>query len=342
MEFLLEESLQEEKIFQKVKLDFIDLCSGIGSGRLALEKCGLNCIGYSEINTHSIRTYKTFFDTSQEMAFGDMLKINTKELPNIDLLLAGFPCQTFSIVGKRYGFEDERGQIIFKINQILQTKNPKYFILENVKGLMNLNSGYEYNQIKLMLKKSGYVVYSKVLNSYNFGIPQMRERIYFVGIREDLKYKDFYFPLSQDYNYDLSQYLIEDKTEFVLSGQTYNTFLKYLSNKYNKEMYNLSSLLREDYLILDTRQSDLRIYKNRVPTLRTGRHGILYVKDKQLRKLSGKEALLLQGFSLDEINKLDISFTETQLLSQAGNAMTVNVIYEIMKKLSFVVVRNDE
>ena len=339
LELLLE---KQPKNTSHIKLDlkFIDLCSGIGSSRLALEQHGMECIGYSEIDKGAKRTYNALFNTSNEIDFGDLLNISSNDIPDIDFLIAGFPCQTFSIVGKRDGFRDKRGQLIFKINEILKLKQPKYFILENVKGLINLNNGFEYEQIKIMMNRVGYKVYSKVLNSYDYGIPQMRERIYFVGIRHDLECDDFYYPEPQKNHHDLSKYLINNDKDLILSGQPYKTFLSYLNNKYNQGKYKIDNLLKEDYLILDTRQSDLRIYKNKIPTLRTGRHGILYAKDNQLRRLSGQEALLLQGFPFELITNLDNSFSQTSLLSQAGNAMTVNVIYEIINSLKQIIVSN--
>ena len=155
-----------------------------------------------------------------------------------------------------------------------------------------------------------------------------------MGIHKDLRFDDFSFPLVKKNSYNLSKYLVNNDKNLILSGNPYKTFLSYLSNKYNQDMYDIDTLLKEDYLILDTRQSDLRIYKNKIPTLRTGRHGILYVKNNLLRKLSGQEALLLQGFPLELVNKLDSSFSQTSLLSQAGNAMTVRVIYEVVDSLN--------
>jgi DNA (cytosine-5)-methyltransferase 1 len=114
------------------------------------------------------------------------MKINSDDLPDFDLLIAGFPCQSFSIVGKRRGMEDPRGQIIRGITKILKAKNTKYFILENVKGLVNHNKGQTMKSILQMLDDAGYMVQWKVINTLDYGLPQSRERIYFLGIRKDL------------------------------------------------------------------------------------------------------------------------------------------------------------
>ena len=230
---------------------------------------------------------------------------------------------------------DERGQIIFNLIKIMLAKNLKYFILENVKGLTNHDNGNSLRVILQELKKAGYTVFHQVLNSIDYGVPQMRERIYFIGIRKDLVPEDFqfYFPERQP-RADVKDYLIDTKElEFDEKKVAYETFLKYLDNKYNKGQYDIKEILEQDYLVIDTRQSDLRIYHNKVPTIRTGRHGILYVRNRKFRKLSGYESLLLQGFPKRTGKKVDGVIEEMHLLKQTGNAMTVNTIEAIARKL---------
>ena len=306
---------------------FIDFCAGIGGGRLGLEKVGMECIGFSEINRNAEKTYKLFFG-DEEKNYGDLTKIKPDTLPDFDLMIAGFPCQTFSVIGRREGMKDHRGQIIFSLIDIMLAKNLKYFILENVKGLLNHDRGQTFKIILEELDKAGYKVFWKLISSLNFGVPHMRERIYFVGVRKDLvdENKKFIFP-TQIQPQPLNKYLIdEDELEFSEKKRTYDTFLKYLDNKYNKNKFTIEKLLNEEFLVVDTRQSDLRLYRKRVPTLRTGRHGILYVRNGKFRKLSGFESLLLQGFPKDLSEKAKGKIQNAYLLSQAGNAMTVNVV----------------
>jgi len=312
----------------------MDFCAGIGAGRLGLENVGLSCVGFSEIDRQGEKTYRKFFG-EDETNYGDLMKIDPKKLPDFEVMIAGFPCQTFSVIGQRKGMGDKRGQIIFGLIKIMLAKDVKYFILENVKGLTNHNSGNSMKVILEELDKAGYKVFYRVLNSVDYGVPQMRERIYFVGIRKDLIPEDFefYFPDRQPRK-NLEDYLIDTKKlEFDEKKETYETFLKYLENKYNKGQYGIDELLEQDYRVIDTRQSDLRIYINKVPTLRVGRHGILYVKNGKFRKLSGLESLLLQGFPVEMAKKVDGEIEEINLLKQAGNAMTVNVIEAIGKQL---------
>jgi DNA (cytosine-5)-methyltransferase 1 len=303
-------------------LRFFDCCSGIGAGRQGLENLGYSSVGFSEINQKSVKTFNQMHGNT-DSNYGDLTKITPSSLPDFDVLIAGFPCQTFSIAGRRAGFEDDRGQIIFYLAEILKVKQPKYFIFENVKGLVNLDGGKTLSSILELLKSTGYNVFYKVLNSADFGVPQLRERVYFVGTKE----RYFEFPEAQPQNYKIEDFLC-DGVDYIPNA----TFEKYLANKYNTN-FDITKVLDLDYQVLDTRQSDARVYDKKAPTLRTGRHGILYSKGGKLKKLSALEALLLQGFSKEKAQKaLEIN-SETELLSQAGNAMTVSVIEAIAREM---------
>ena len=319
---------------QNTKIKFMDFCAGIGAGRFGLENLGLNCVAFSEIDRYAERTYREFFG-DEEKNHGDLMKINPADLPNFDLMIAGFPCQSFSVIGQRRGMNDHRGQIIYGLIKIMNGKNLPYFILENVKGLVNHEGGKTLKIILEELDKAGYKVYHRVLSSLHYGVPQMRERIYFVGIRKDLVKENKHFEWPKPVKTPkIENYLIDDgELEFNEKKRAYETFLKFLDNKYNKGLFKVEKLLKEDCLVLDTRQSDLRLYRGKVPTLRTGRHGILYVRNGKFRKLSGYESLLLQGFPKNLAEKAKGKIANVYLLSQAGNAMTVNTIEAIGKNL---------
>jgi len=318
---------------QKNNLKFVDFCAGIGAGRLGLQNLGLSCVGFSEIDKYAERTYREFFG-QEEKNHGDLMKINADDLPDFDLMIAGFPCQSFSVIGQRKGMNDHRGQIIYGLIKIMNAKNLPYFILENVKGLVNHEDGKTLKIILKELDKAGYKVYHRVLNSLDYGVPQMRERIYFVGIRKDLMNGNSFEWPNPVFPPDVQDYLIDDsEMEFNEKKRAYETFLKYLDNKYNKGLFKIEKLLNENYLVLDTRQSDLRLYRNKVPTLRMGRHGILYVRNGKFRRLSGFESLLLQGFPKNLSEKTKGKIADVYLLSQAGNAMTVSAIEAIGKSL---------
>lgn len=323
------DNYKSSKNKDKKTIKFMDFCSGIGGGRLGLELNGLECVGHCEIDESPAKTYRLFYNDNNN--FGDLMKIDTNVLPSFDIMIAGFPCQTFSIVGKRSGFEDSRGLIIYGLIKILKEKNIKAFILENVKGLINHDKGRTFNIISKELRDAGYKISYKVLNSLDYGVPQMRERVYIVGFKNEFQSSNFIWPLPIK-TPKIEEYLVDKNNKIQDLNQP--TFQKYLNNKYNKGKFDIEEILKNDYMVLDTRQSDLRLYKDKCPTLRTGRHGILYVKDGNLKKLSGYEALLLQGFPRELANKSkESNLIESKILSQAGNAMTVNVIQAIGKEL---------
>jgi len=166
-------------------MKFIDFCAGIGGGRLGLEKLGMECVGFSEIDKKAKNTYRHFFGNN-ETNYGDLMKIHSSDLPDFDLLVAGFPCQAFSIVGQRKGLTDARGQIIFGLLKIMRDKKIKYFILEKVKGLLNHAQGQTFEVILDLLSSEGYSVIAKTMDSSHYGLPHKRERVYFIGIRKDL------------------------------------------------------------------------------------------------------------------------------------------------------------
>lgn len=318
----------ERRVFM---LKFFDFCSGIGGGRIGLENNGLTCVGHCEIDEKTAETYHLFFGDDRN--YGDLTKVDIKKLPDFDFMIAGFPCQSFSIVGKRAGFEDERGRIIYSLIEILKQKKVKYFILENVKGLMSHDNGTTLATIKKELENIGYNVYCKVLNSFDFGVPQKRERIYIVGFHIDYDNDMFEFPKNYIVNKKFDYFLDADNClEMDISDKT---FQKYLSNKYNSNKFTNDEILSWENFVIDWRQSDLRKYEKTFPTLRTGRHGLLYIKNKKIKKLNGYEALLLQGFPKNIAVKVkEHKLNNNKVLSQAGNAMTVTVIDAIVKEMT--------
>lgn len=310
---------------------FFDLCSGIGGGRLGLELAGMKSVGYADTSRLSVKTYNLLFSTEGESNYGNLKKIKTEKLPPFDVLIAGFPCQTFSVIGRREGFEDLRGQLIFHIARILQETQPKAFILENVRGLVSHNKGETLKTILNLLNDSGFDVVYKVLTSLDYGVPQMRQRVYFIGINKTLNknIEDFQWPKPVAIP-PLSDYLID---ESAIPSWMIDYLPAYLNNSVNNGKYNLEDLLCMEGKVLDTRMSDLRIYEGKVPTLRSQRDGILYVRKGNLFSLTGHEALLLQGFPREYADKVYNVVSDRHLLMQAGNAMTVNVIHKLGESL---------
>ena len=163
-------------------IKYLDMFAGIGGFRSGLEKIGgFECIGFCEIDKYAKLSYEAMYDTKGELYFNDARKINPKELPDIDLITGGFPCQSFSIAGRRKGFEDTRGTLFFEIARIASAKKPKYLFLENVPGLLSHDRGRTFKTILSSLDELGYDVTWQVLNSKDFGVPQSRKRLYIVG-----------------------------------------------------------------------------------------------------------------------------------------------------------------
>ncbi len=161
---------------------FFDLFSGIGGFREGLNRAGgFTCVGHCEVDAHADKNYRLLFDTEGEWFCDDARAIETGRMPCFDLLCAGFPCQAFSIAGKREGFADARGTLFFEIARLAEARQPAYFLLENVPGLLSHDKGRTFHTILSTFWKLGYHVEWKVLNSKDFGVPQSRKRVYIVG-----------------------------------------------------------------------------------------------------------------------------------------------------------------
>jgi DNA (cytosine-5)-methyltransferase 1 len=306
---------------------FFDFCSGIGAGRLGLEQANLHCVGYADTARLSPITYRLMHNTENEKNYGNLSRIKCETLPKFDLLIAGFPCQTFSVIGRKDGFSDSRGQIIFHLARILEKTQPACFLLENVKGLVTHNKGETLHIMLDELNHAGYNVDYRVLTSLNHGVPQMRQRVYFVGFRKNISNNiDSYKWPEKIRTPPLTPYLIDNNPA---SEERLEILSYYLNNPTNHGQYTVNDIKKMEGKIIDTRMNDLRIYDGKCPTLRVQRDGILYVRNSIIYQLTGYEALLLQGFPKEYADKVKNVISDRHLLMQAGNAMTVNVIKAI-------------
>lgn len=165
-----------------MSIKYLDMYSGIGGFRSALDALGgFECVGFCEIDKYAKKAYETLYDTKGEMYFEDARNINPDDLPDIDLICAGFPCQSFSIAGKQRGFDDTRGTLFFEVARIAAAKRPALLFLENVQNLLSHDKGRTFETILEVLDDIGYDVSWTVLNSANFGIPQSRNRVFITG-----------------------------------------------------------------------------------------------------------------------------------------------------------------
>jgi len=167
-------------------MKFFDMFAGLGGFRSGLSFIqGFRCVGFCEIDKFAQQAYRALYDTEKEYFCDDARTINPNEVPDFDLLCAGFPCQPFSVAGKRLGFDDTRGTLFHEIARLVGTKRPAFLLLENVPGLLSHDKGRTYQTILAMLSDLGYTLEWCVLNSKNFGVPQQRRRLYLVGYLDD-------------------------------------------------------------------------------------------------------------------------------------------------------------
>ncbi len=312
------------------KFKFIDLFAGIGGFRLALQNLQGKCVFTSEWDKYSQQTYLANFG---EVPFGDITKPETKnQIPeNFDLLCAGFPCQSFSIAGKRCGFKDTRGTLFFDVAEIIKKKQPKAIFLENVKGLKTHDKGKTLTTILRVLREdlNYFVPEPQILNAKNFGVPQNRERIFIVGFRKNLKITDFEYPQPTNKNKVLKD-ILEDRevsVKYYLSTTYMQTLRKHKArhkNKGNGFGYQIiaaegiansvvcGGMGRERNLIFDDRLTNFKPVTNI-----SGE-----VNQEGIRKMTPREWARLQGFP----DKFKILVSDTQAYKQFGNSVAVPAI----------------
>ena len=162
-------------------MKFIDLFAGIGGFRLGMEMAGHECVGFCEIDKFAEKSYRAMYDTEGEWFADDIRTVDPRDIPEFDCITGGFPCQSFSVAGKRGGFEDTRGTLFFEIARIIRERQPKLVFLENVKGLLNHDGGRTFGTILQTFWELGYDVEWQLLNSKDFGVPQNRERVFIIG-----------------------------------------------------------------------------------------------------------------------------------------------------------------
>lgn len=319
------------------KFTFIDLFAGIGGFRVAMQSLGGKCVFTSEWDEKSQLTYKANFG---DAPFGDITKEITKQyIPdNIDVLCAGFPCQAFSIAGRRGGFEDTRGTLFFEVAEIIRRKKPKAIFLENVKGLANHGQGKTLATILNVLRNDlGYFVPEpQILNAKNFGVPQNRERIFIVGFRNDLGITDFDYPTPSNKKTSFID-IREEKTvpsKYYLSNQYLNTLIKHKErheSKGNGFGYEIikddgianaivcGGMGRERNLIIDHRIEDY------TPT--TNIKG--EINRQGIRKMTPREWARLQGYP----DTFIIPVADASAYKQFGNSVAVPAIRATAEKI---------
>lgn len=326
---------------EKPKFTFIDLFAGIGGFRLAMQNLGGKCVYSSEFDAQAQKTYLANYG---EMPFGDITKeITKKYIPDdFDILCGGFPCQAFSLAGKRLGFKDEtRGTLFFEIEEILRRKQPRAFFLENVKGLLIHNGGRTIKTILEHLNNAGYdVVSPQTVNAMDFGVPQHRERVYIIGFRKDLhiNVNDFRYPEPQTTG-DLRPKFrdVMEKEEVSVKYYLSNTYVETLKRHkarheaaghgFGYKIINLDGVAnaivvggmgREGNLLIDPRLT------NFTPVTRIKGE----VNREGIRKMTPREWARLQGFP----ENFKIVVADASAYKQFGNSVAVPAIQATASK----------
>ena len=325
------------------KLKSIDLFAGIGGIRMGFDRAfgdDIETVFVSEWDEPAQKTYRANFHDDFDIT-GDITQVDEKDIPSFDICLAGFPCQAFSIAGKHMGFEDDykgrcRGTLFMDVARICDYHKPKVIFCENVKGLTMHDKGRTFQTIKKTFEDLGYKVFTKVLNSKNFGVPQNRERIYIVCFRNDIAPEEFEFPEKTDDTKCIRD-ILEEKpvpAKYYLSDVYLETLKKHKErhaakgNGFGYEIRPLDGVAgaivcggmgRERNLIIDPRQTDL------TPTT----HIKGEINKEGIRKMTPREWARLQGFP----DTFQLPLADVHLYKQFGNSVTVNVIEAIANRI---------
>jgi DNA (cytosine-5)-methyltransferase 1 len=320
----------------KPKFTFIDLFAGIGGFRMAMQNLGGKCVFTSEWDKDAQKTYSANFG---DIPHGDITSEETKkDIPNgFDLLCAGFPCQSFSIAGKRGGFNDIRGTLFFDVAEIIKRKKPKVIFLENVKGLRNHNGGKTLETILNVLRNdlNYFIPTPQIMNAKDFGLPQNRERIFIVGFRKDIDIKGFKYPEPLNTKVTFSQ--VKEKvvppTKYFLSTQYLDTLRKHKERHANNgngfgfeiipddgiaNAIIVGGMGRERNLVIDNRITDF------TPT--THIKGV--VNREGVRKMTPREWARLQGFPESFL----IPVADASAYKQFGNSVAIPAIQATAKQ----------
>lgn len=331
-------------------MKYFSTFSGIGGMELGI--CAFDkeatCVGYSEIDPYAVKIYKSHFNHTN---YGDIKKIDETTLPNFDLLVGGFPCQSFSIAGKRRGFDDIRGTLFFDIARILRKKQPQRLLLENVKGLLSHDGGITFKVILSTLAELGYDIQWQVLNSKNHRVPQNRERVYIIGhLRGTRRPKVFPFAENGGQTDELPRHVSNTLTRRYEQAQAVGTYIgeselhaqeiKQVNNPKhsNDRVYASEGIAptlntmqggnRQPFIAQRARGKNKGGKKEIVPTL-TGKSYQDNNHVNAIRRLTPTECERLQSFP----DGWTEGISDSQRYKCLGNAVTVNVIRDIMKKL---------
>jgi DNA (cytosine-5)-methyltransferase 1 len=322
---------------QNYMFKFVDLFAGIGGFRLAMQNLGGKCVFTSEWDKEAQRTYRANFG---EVPFGDITKEEVKKFipDDFDVLCAGFPCQAFSIAGKRGGFEDTRGTLFFDVAEIINRKKPKAIFLENVKGLRNHDKGKTLETILNVLRNDldYFVPEPQIINAKDFGVPQNRERIFIVGFRNDMGVNKFEYPKPFERKVNFSE--VKEKqvpaTKYYLSTQYVQTLINHKARHEGKGNGFGYEIIPDDGIANAIvvggmgRERNL-VYDHRITDFTPTTHIKGTVNREGIRKMTPREWARLQGFP----DKYLIPVADASAYKQFGNSVAVPAIQATANKI---------
>ena len=355
-------------------IKYLDMFAGVGGFRTGLTNVGdfFVPVGWCEIDKHAQKAYRALYETEGEYFCDDATQIKPEDLPEIDLICAGFPCQPFSVSGRRLGFADTRGTLFHEIVRVAEARRPAYLLLENVPGLLNHEGGKTFGTILAAIHELGYSLEWCVLNSANFGVPQQRRRVYLVGYL-DSRLSGKIFPLTQSDGAPLRQVIPGGQGQRVYSTEGASTCLtsqgggwgaktglyfvdmnpnpvvtsearcitaRYLAGISNRRGEHSGVLMSDARAVLTPERENVRQQGRRMKepgepmfTLTAqDKHGV--VCGDWVRRLMPLECFRLQGFADEQFQTLvDAGIPEAQLYKMAGNSVTTNVVTAVGLKL---------
>ena len=331
---------------------FSDFCAGIGGFRVALEAAGLSCSYTAEFNEDAIKTYNHNFAENNKTV--DITKVISKKLPDFDVMCGGFPCQPFSIAGKRLGLNDERSGVLPKLIEIIKIKKPKIVILENVKNFENFGGGSLLEDTKSTISKLGYSVFHSVLDASRFGVPQTRKRLFIVAIDKQFNINNFLFPEGSDLLTPFRGFIIKGDNSIPITKKwgeyiDFYTGMKGLEDLSFSPPKTRTALERMDKhvkltdCIFQMRSSGVRALSidKPLPTLAvsiSGGGAMIPIYSKERRHLSLLELKRLMGFGDD----YEFPVSRTSAIKQLANAVCPPVIEALILRVLFFVENGDE
>lgn len=325
---------------------FLDLFAGIGGFRLGLEMAGHECVGFVEWDKHARKSYEAIHDTEGEWTWHDITTIDYRKLPRADIWTFGFPCQDISIGGKQKGFKGSRSSLFFAVTKRLRQikewdseRMPTFLFIENVKNFLSVNRGWDFLTAQVELDEIGYDVEWELLDSKDFGVPQHRERVFIIGHLRGRSTRKV-FPIPRKIN---EYSTVGKSTETAVartftagghSGGNHSGMTMLIVKEATKKGYDIAYPGDSvNYAVPDSKTRRGRVGKEIANTLDTGCQQGVVTEDCELRRLTPREAFRLQAFPDWAFDKAAEVNSDSQLYKQAGNSVTVNVIYEIAKRL---------